>query len=120
MDHTREMTRSQMAELNDLMKEIAAIDTEMTAAAPHKRTKLCLDMMENTSQIETLKEDTRCKIEALDSHHKVILARQLHALREITKVRGHAIDANNTNNCTYGTVGTTLEIPKHAIEEPVG
>ncbi|KAJ5528739.1 hypothetical protein N7527_002132 [Penicillium freii] len=121
MDHIRETIRSQMAELNDLMKEIAAIDTEITAAAPHKRTKR---MMKKTSQIETLKKDTRCEIEALDAHRKIILARQLHTLREITKVRGHdAIDANNTNNTktsTYGTAGTTLEIPKHAIEEPVG
>lgn len=49
MEHTRETIKSQVAELNDLMKEIAAIDTKMTAAAPHKLTKLCLHMLEKNS-----------------------------------------------------------------------
>ncbi|KAJ5213216.1 hypothetical protein N7449_000385 [Penicillium cf. viridicatum] len=86
MDHTSDVIKSQMAELKDLMKEIAALDTELNSAAPPKRIELCLEMMEKTSQFKTLKEDTQRKIDTMDVHRKKSLARQLH---EITKVRGY-------------------------------
>lgn len=86
MDHTSDVIKSQMAELKGLMKEIAALDTELNSAAPPKRIELCLEMMEKTSQFKTLKEDTQRKIDTMDIHRKKSLARQLY---EITKVRGY-------------------------------
>ena len=86
MDHTRDVIKSQMAELKDLMKDIAALNTELNSAAPHKQIELCLKMMEKTSQIKTLKEDTQRKIDTMDVHRKKTLA---HQLREITKVIGY-------------------------------
>lgn len=86
MDHTRDVIKSQLAELKDPMKEIAALDTELNSAAPHKRIELCLDMMEKTSRVNTLREDTQRKIDTMDVHRKKTLAGQLH---EITKVLGY-------------------------------
>ncbi|CAI7634965.1 unnamed protein product [Penicillium palitans] len=98
MDHTRDVIKSQMAELKDLMKEIAALDTELNSAAPHKRIELCLDMMEKTSRVNTLKEDTQRKIDTMDVHRKKTLVGQA------------IIDSRNTKKTetsTSGTAGTT-------------
>ncbi|CAI7675070.1 unnamed protein product [Penicillium discolor] len=86
MNHTRDVIKSQMAELKDLMKEVAALDTQLNSVADHKRIELCLEMLEKTSQVKTLKEDTQRKIDTMDLHPKKTLARQLH---EITKVMGY-------------------------------
>ncbi|OQD93917.1 hypothetical protein PENSOL_c029G04541 [Penicillium solitum] len=100
MDHTRDVIKSQMAELKDLMKEVAALDTQLNSAAPHKRIELCLEMLEKTSQVKTLKEDTQRKIDTMDVHPKKTLARQLH---EITKMDWHGrafVAKDNTDSST--------------------
>lgn len=75
-----------MAELKDLMKEVAALNTQLNSAVPHNRIELCLEMLGKTFQVKTLKEDTQRKIDTMDVHPKKTLARQLH---EIMKVMGY-------------------------------
>lgn len=118
--HPSLVIKGQMAELNDLMKDIVALDTEITTAAPHKRLILCLEMMEKTSQIEALKENIQCKIEALDIHRKRSLASHASQLHEITNVRGCTVDATNVKNTKVATTGTALKVPEHGDEESVG
>ncbi|KAJ5177560.1 uncharacterized protein N7500_000259 [Penicillium coprophilum] len=83
-----------MAELKDLVKNIAALDTEMTTAGPHKQIVLCKERMRKTSRMESLVEQIECKIDAMDVHCKETMTRRL---RDIIEVRGHGIDASNVD-----------------------
>ncbi|KAI3128469.1 hypothetical protein CBS147325_9867 [Penicillium roqueforti] len=112
--NTSDVIKAQMAELNDLVKEIAVLDSEMTNAASHKWIGLCQERMRKTSRMETLKEQIQCKIMAMDVHRKKTLTRQLNA---ITKVRGWTIDADKSNNTKTTTAGTAPEVLKHGNEE---
>ena len=112
--HTSDVIKTQLAELNDLVKEVAVLDSDMNNAASHKRIGLCQERMRKTSRMETLKEQLQCKIMAMDVHRKKTLTRQLNA---ITKVRGWEIDADKSNNTKTTTAGTAPTILKHGNEE---
>jgi chorismate mutase len=89
--------KAKMAELKDLMKDIAALDTEIASAGPHKRIQLCQERMGKTSRMESLIEHIQCKIDAMDVLCQKTMNRRL---REITEDMGYKMNVNNVNTKT--------------------
>ncbi|CAI7611522.1 unnamed protein product [Penicillium glandicola] len=109
---TNDVIKRQMAQLNELVKKIMALNTEMNNAPPHKRLKLCQEIMDKTCQVDALKEHIQYKIETMDIHRKKTLTRQLH---EIMNVRGRAIDDNTKTK--VATAGTAPRAAQHRNKE---
>ncbi|KAJ5355865.1 hypothetical protein N7517_010474 [Penicillium concentricum] len=95
-----------MAELKDLVKDIATLDAEMTTAGPHKQIMLYKQRMGKTSRMDSLVKQIECKIDVMDVHCKKTMTRRL---RDILKVRGCGIEVSNST-----------KVPKHGDEESLG